>query len=418
MKRMIPISFVSLILASAAIGGWILFESRDGGEGSGGDPGEGSPDESNNENDSDPNSNENITGPDPEPYDGPDVVVNDTQQDNETDPDDGIPGGPDINQSDPDPLKDNETEKDPDELPDPPDNFTGEDPDELSDPSDNITEETGNKTGPEEGNKTDPRVDSPYLNNGSLQIEGIGTFEFDSGGVKTTRPDVFAGGHISLFDILVYLDNTGSIDLNYHFDEGMDTFVIDTLNGSGDWWYWSHYSGGWQESNAWRMDLYPYKDSTTIMVYHEEDWFIERIFDSFRAQVQRRTENNGKVIIPKVIIEAPSGNLEFNDVEVTSHDLRNDSFREGIITAIDVIMSLGDQGLITYELKWYETIAGADPVRNYWVEAINSDKAYGTCGFVYEAGEENMGGRNHIHIPSDQRVLTSPEYEMFFWICL
>ncbi len=32
MKRMIPISFVSLILASAAIGGWILFESRDGGK--------------------------------------------------------------------------------------------------------------------------------------------------------------------------------------------------------------------------------------------------------------------------------------------------------------------------------------------------------------------------------------------------
>ena len=406
-KRMVPISFVSLILVSAAIGGWILFESRDGGEGNGGDPGTESTDESNNEKDSDPNSNENSTGPDPEPYDVPDVVLNDTQPNNETDPDDGIPGGPDINQSDPDPLEDNETE---------------EDPFDLTDPSGNVTEGPGNTTEPVGGNTTDPvegpNVTGPYLDNGSLQIEGIGTFEFEPGDVITTRPDVFAGGHISLFDILVYLDNLGSIDLIYHFDEGMDTFVIDTLNGSGDWWYWSHYSGGWQENNAWRMDLYPYKDSTTIMVYHEEDWYLERIFDSFRAQVLRRTENNGKIIIPKVIIEAPSGNLEFNDVKVTSHHLRNDSFQEGVITAIDVIMSLGDLGLITYELKWYETIAGADPVKNYWVEAINSDKAYGTCGFVYEAGEENMGGSNHIHIPSDQRVLTSPEYELFFWICL
>ena len=73
---------------------------------------------------------------------------------------------------------------------------------------------------------------------------------------------------------------------------------------------------------------------------------------------------------------------------------------------------------IEYELKWYETIAAADPIKNYWVHRINNDEAYDTCGFVYEAGSYEMGGRNHIHIPSDSKVINSPEYEEWFWICL
>lgn len=260
--------------------------------------------------------------------------------------------------------------------------------------------------------------ESPYLLSGSISIDEVGSFDFEPWEVNTTRPDIFANGHYSLFDILVHLDDAGSIDLEYHFDEDMNTYVIDSLNGIGNWWYRAYYSGGWKESNTWRMDHFPYKDETTIIVYKESGSMMERIYNSYTVQVQRRADNDGKVIIPRVMIEAPSGTLVFSDVEVVAHNLRNDSFQEGVITAIDVIMSLGDLGLITYELKWYEAIGSANIVLNYWVEAINSDVAHGTCGFVYEAGEEEMGGYNHIHIPSDQRVLTSPEYVLFYWICL
>ena len=83
-------------------------------------------------------------------------------------------------------------------------------------------------------------------------------------------------------------------------------------------------------------------------------------------------------------------------------------------------MSLGDLGLITYELKWYDSIGTANYVRNYWVEGIDEDIAAGTCGWVYKSGSLNFLGfqGNHIHLPQDSRVLNSPEYYKTFWICL
>ena len=82
-------------------------------------------------------------------------------------------------------------------------------------------------------------------------------------------------------------------------------------------------------------------------------------------------------------------------------------------------MSLGDADLITYELQWYTTIGSAE-VKNYFVDKINSDKSQGRCGFVYEAGSYDFRGfsGNHIHIPSDIRVINNPEYVEFFWICI
>ncbi|MCK5415383.1 MAG: hypothetical protein KAJ35_08370, partial [Thermoplasmata archaeon] len=69
------------------------------------------------------------------------------------------------------------------------------------------------------------------------------------------------------------------------------------------------------------------------------------------------------------------------------------------------------------KLTWYETIGFAE-ILNYFVDGINNDIAHGTCGFVYEEGSEKLRYGNHIHIPSDYRVLNSPEYEEWFWICL
>jgi hypothetical protein len=105
---------------------------------------------------------------------------------------------------------------------------------------------------------------------------------------------------------------------------------------------------------------------------------------------------------------------------VTAHNLRDDVFHSGIITAVDVILSLGDQGKLTYGLQWYESIGTAGVVKNYWVERIDEDVAHHRCGFVYESGSNRVRGfaGNHIHLPSDTRVLNSPEYVLYFWICL
>jgi len=253
-----------------------------------------------------------------------------------------------------------------------------------------------------------------------IQIAGmVGWPEYHPDLITSIRPDLFAENHFSIFDILVYLDSINSINMVYHFDDTMDTYVIDSLNGEINLWYYAYYDGGWVEDNVWRMDHFPYKPNMVIKIFRSNPGYLESIYTTFREEVTRLENNNGSVIIPNVIITSPSNNLHFQDVEVTAHNLRNDTIQEGVITAIDVIMSLGDQGLISYELNWYETI-GRAVVKNYYVDGINTDIAFARCGFVYEVGDLDFDGfsGNHIHIPSDIRIITSPEYEEWFWICI
>ena len=243
-------------------------------------------------------------------------------------------------------------------------------------------------------------------------------FTFDSTQVETVRPDLFNPGYFSMFDVLVHLDKQGDIELEYHFDETMNTYIIDSLNGESDWWYEAYYDGGWPESNMFRMDHYPWKDGTSLEFFKTKRSRLEDIYSTFMEEVARRNDNDGKLVIPKVIIRGHSFAKEFGNVEVTPHGMRSDMFKEGVTTALDVIMSLGDQGKIEYELGWYESIGTADIVKSYWVDDIDGDKTRGRCGFVYEAGSLEFPFAGHIHLPSDARILNSPEYVEFFWICL
>jgi hypothetical protein len=132
------------------------------------------------------------------------------------------------------------------------------------------------------------------------------------------------------------------------------------------------------------MDLFPYKDRMQIRIF------------------PRRKQR-----------------LRFENVEVQPHNLRTDLFEEGVVTAVDVIMSLGDRGLLSHDLQWHESIGDARIVQNYYVERINEDRTEMRCGFVYEAGARSYRGRgNHIHLRPDSRVIHAPEYLEFFWICV
>ena len=110
----------------------------------------------------------------------------------------------------------------------------------------------------------------------------------------------------------------------------------------------------------------------------------------------------------------------FTNVTVEAHNLRDDVFKPGVITALDVILSLADQGEFSYDLKWYATILSSE-VKDYYIERIGTDAAHGRCGFVYESGEKTLRSilsKNHIHLPADIRVINSPEYMELFWICI
>ena len=135
-------------------------------------------------------------------------------------------------------------------------------------------------------------------------------------------------------------------------------------------------------------------------------------------------KNGGEVIIPEVTISGPGiedFTLRFQEVTVTAHNVRRDVLQSGVITALDILLSLAEQGKLSrLKLTWYESIGDADPVDSYWTEQIDGIEASGRCGFVYETGPLDFSGFNgsHIHIPSDVRVIISPEYALWFWICI
>jgi len=256
---------------------------------------------------------------------------------------------------------------------------------------------------------------------GTIRIEDIGEFSFDTSKIQSVRQDIFQQGYFSLFDILLYLDRQSDIALDYHFDDAMGTHVVDAINGERGWWYQAYYSGGWFEKNVFRMDMYPYKDGTTIRVFGENEQHLVNIYRTFREEVVRLESNGGNIIIPEVTIQSHEVKKNFHDVVVVPHNVRADVLKPGVVTALDILLSLAEQGeLSLLKLTWYESIDGADPVDSYWVEQIDEAEAFGRCGLVYETGPTEFPGSagSHIHIPSDMRVIVSPEYALWFWICL
>lgn len=200
----------------------------------------------------------------------------------------------------------------------------------------------------------------------------------------------------------------------------MNTYVIDSVNGEINWWYYVYYSGGNLERNAERMDHYPWKIGTRIVLYKESEEYISQIYSIFEEEVVRFTNNNGTVIIPTVIIQGRTFYEEFHNIAVTSHNTRSDTLQNGVITALDIIMTLGDLGYITYELNWIESLRGAIYVHSYFVEKINTDQTTGRCGFLYEVGDNDFKYPcpNYLFLASDERILNSPEHLRFFWDCL
>ena len=255
-----------------------------------------------------------------------------------------------------------------------------------------------------------------------LRVDGVGDFVIRAEEVTRLRPEVFGPGHFSAFDAVAHLATSGAFDLSYHFDEAMDTHVIDSLGGEAGWWYQALYSGGWYESNAFRMDLYPCKPGTHIRLLREErEGRIEAIHRTFQEEMDR-LEGGGTVVLPELTIQGPRlSETTYRNVEVRPHDIRLDVFQPGVTTALDVLLSLGEEGhLSQLKLTWYEQMGSADVVDSYWVDRIDEHEAYRSCGFVYETGPREFAGfrGSHIHIPADLRAMVAPEYAYWYWICL
>lgn len=257
---------------------------------------------------------------------------------------------------------------------------------------------------------------------GTVEIDGLGAFTFNPLEVETTRPDIFAAGHFSVFDIVAHLSKEDWFPIKYHYNAALDTHVIDELDGSADWWYRAHYDAGWPEISAFRMDMYPYRDGMTIRLSTQPDAYMGQLYDSFAQELLRKSVNRGRVVIPEVRI----GTVVHTNVPVSAHDMRTDILRPGTVTALDVLLSLADQKKIQrLKLTWYSTMGDASPVDSYRVEQIDDgDGVYDleasadAGGWVYETGSLEFSGfkGSHLQIPADVRVIVSPEYMTWYWL--
>ena len=254
---------------------------------------------------------------------------------------------------------------------------------------------------------------------GSITISGVGTFNFDVSRVPTLRPDIFQPGRFSAFDVLAHLDEQGLIDMAYHYDESLATHVIGSINGIENWWYRAHYDGGKFIDLVTRMDLYPCKERMEISIEPIDKARLDEIYASFAGEVARKAANHGQTIIPEVIIQGKTFEKTFTNVVVRPHNLRLDTFREGVVTALDVVLSLADQDQLTCDLRWYDSIGAAQVVRSFYLKRIDADAGTEMSGFQYETGaDKSFGKANRISMPSDWRVLVAPIYLQWDWVSL
>ena len=82
--------------------------------------------------------------------------------------------------------------------------------------------------------------------------------------------------------------------MEYHFDDSINTYIIDSIDDMKNWWHISHYDGGWPERNVFRLNHYPYKDKMYISISEVEGSLFEDIYKVYREETTRKENNGGK----------------------------------------------------------------------------------------------------------------------------
>jgi hypothetical protein len=266
---------------------------------------------------------------------------------------------------------------------------------------------------------------------GTLEIRGLGELSFDPAAITTLRPDIFLPGHFSVFDVLVHLSETNGFELEFSFDEELQTHVIHSLSGLSGWWYDAHYEGGSFDKSVVRMDQFPVKDGMNILLYLEDPARLEAIHQHFQEEVSLLADNDGLVIIPTVTLLSSTATVEFSNVVITGHDTRADVFQPGVITMLDVLLSLGDQGdLLQLGLDWRKEDGDILVVDGYYVTSIQAEgfapETTGSCVLTHQLSGVTIAEflsphthtMSHIHLTADLEILVSPESVEWLWICL
>ena len=268
--------------------------------------------------------------------------------------------------------------------------------------------------------------------------------------IQTKRPDIFAEGFFSMFDVILAVAAKNGVQITYSYDASRKTHFINSLdNKAGDFWYHFSYDAGAGNSNelayrrAYRWDEALWRPGVWIKVVEGED--LNGLKQEYFEEIQRET-NRGH-LIPSVRINInPSdykGNpleshritvsRDFQDVLVTPHNVRSfgypssdpKPFQPGVVTSLDILLSLQDQGKLDLVTSVFYTYFAQKYIHSHYVVAmgfpgVGTAHSSGRQGFVYTT---NNGSYNNLpnnadrkfHMTSDICVVHAPDFSYWRW---
>ena len=285
------------------------------------------------------------------------------------------------------------------------------------------------------------------------QVDFLGNvYPFDPGpgAISTVRPDIFAPGFFSMFDAILAVAAERGIVIQYHFDEDRQAHFIDAIDGvSGDYWYHFSYDTGGGNANelrnrrAYRWDEALWRPGVWVQLVEGED--LDEIRAEYLEEIQR--ERDFGHMIPRVSISVnpsdvggnppESGRVTvtrtFTDVEVTPHGTRSvgtgapfsTPFQPDVVTSLDVLLSLQDQGSLDLVTSVFYTRFAGNFIDSHYVVAmgfpgVGIAHASGRQGFVYSTSNgtpqdlPNDAGST-FHITSDISVVHAPDFSRWRW---
>jgi hypothetical protein len=172
---------------------------------------------------------------------------------------------------------------------------------------------------------------------------------------------------------------------------------------------------------------------------------LDEIKGAYLREIQRE-EAHGNVVPLVTIAINPSSHQgnppgsnrvtvtrEFRDVRVQAHDLRaagapvpfSRPFQPGVVTSLDVLLSLQDQGELNLVNSVFYTYLAGKYIDSHYVVAlgfpgVGTAHASGRHGFTYTTGNGSWqrmvnDANRTFHITADIAVLHAPDFSTWVW---
>jgi hypothetical protein len=289
-----------------------------------------------------------------------------------------------------------------------------------------------------------------------VEIKGV-RYPFDPNDyvIETVRPDVFAPGYYSLFDVILAVAKRHGIAIDCEYDEAAKTHWISAIDGvPGDYWHhWVFDIGGRNPANDLnarrdnRWDELLWRPGARVRIVEGEN--LAELKQAYHAEIAREIASGSAV--GNVSISINPGNYqgnpegsgrvtvtrEFRNVRVTAHGLRattathiySKPFQPEVVTVADVVFSLEDQKLLTAVYPvFFDRIAGSY-IDSFYIQALGFPDAgvahaSGSQGFICHThlartnasnGRNINNAANVMHVPLDLMVIHSPDYSRWQW---